>query len=172
MTLTVAALVTLGVGTVGCSSSSHRKPAPTSPRPVHRTRPDVGLAAVGDPRMRVCGYMTVGPYTASDVEMHGFTCPQTAGLVKTYLSGGSLPPGLNTGRASCDAKLRPHAPLGTQVDCAVTIRGTSGAIFFFFSGGRPGHGAPQPRTGLDPPGDERDFGQEAGHGADGGATSA
>jgi hypothetical protein len=103
--------------------------------------------------------MKVGSFTASDVTMVGLSCQETAKLVKEYLSSEPLPPGVNASQ-SCDPKLR-GGPPGTDVRCAVRVRASSGAIRFF-KGGRAGHPPPQPLSGLDAPGDERNFGSEAG----------
>ena len=158
--LTGAAALGLILGAVGCGSSSagsrsHPTTRPSSPR----ARQDIGLPSQGNPRDRVCGYMKVGSFTASDVTMAGLTCQETARLIKDYLSGKPLPPGVNASQ-SCDPKLR-GGPPGTDVHCAVRVRASSGAIRFF-KGGRAGHPPPQPLAGLDPPGDERNFGYEAG----------
>ncbi|HEX6461247.1 MAG TPA: hypothetical protein VF032_20185 [Thermoleophilaceae bacterium] len=103
--------------------------------------------------------MKVGSFTASDVTMVGLTCQETATAVSDYLSGAALPPGMNASE-SCDPKLQ-GGPPGTDVRCVVRIRASAGGIHFF-KGGRTGHPAPQPLTDLDPPGDERNFGDEAG----------
>ena len=146
-----ACLLFVAAALAGCGGSGRSERSSSQPA---RKPPDTGLASRTGPGARVCGFMSVGPYTASDVEMHGLTCPQAATAVKAYLSGR----GGTRAHESCMRKHR-GAPRGTRAYCFVTMRAAGGWIKFI-KGGRHGRRAPRPVVHLEP-GDDRDFGREA-----------
>jgi hypothetical protein len=155
----LARIVTLGLvaATLGaCGSDRTRTDTASATAP---PKADRGLQARNGngPDVRICGFLSEGKYTASQVEMTQLTCPQTALVVKSFLAAGLEGPAGWSARVSQGP--RRGAPPGTHANRYVRLRraGSPGKVLIAFLLGEGKHGrSPNPVVRLQA-GDDRDI---------------
>jgi hypothetical protein len=146
----------VGVTLAACGSgNTHTATVSATPPPtVDRGAP---ARSPGGPGERICGFLSEGRYTASQVEMIHLTCPRAALVVKSFLAAGlKSRPGWS-GHVSRGP--RAGAPPGTNANRFVRLirHGPPGGagIAFLVGEGKPGR-PPNPVVRLQA-GDDRDI---------------
>lgn len=157
---TVAGLVWTLLATstvVGCGESA-KAPAAHPKGRTDSSPTDIGLPARAAPAgVRICGFLSEGSYTASQVEIRRLTCPLAAETVRQYLRAGA--PGVPAWHVDRSCHSSAGAPRGTDAGCNVQLveRHTSPPrALRFLEGGHRGRPAPRPVLRLQP-GDDRDL---------------
>jgi hypothetical protein len=136
---------------VGCGSDTGSPSRPAAPN----QKRDIGQRARGGEGQRICGWLSAGGYTASQIEMVGLTCRKAASLVREYIRAGHRSSGGWNGRRRCGYAA--GAPGGTGAGCFVKLVNAKGQFVSFVEGGSRKLAKPPPALVNLQPGDGREL---------------